>query len=468
MKKHLWEVLLVGLVTMGGCIDPDSLIDDDDDSALQPETYTEKVYLIGTLSGEMEDELHDYITFVAYDGSSTDAPIVIAESSIGQLTNAQITGLNAAFDAHMPIVLVDVDADQIVALRALLGDANFHFTLPTNEEYAEIYAVDKEEDESIWQWVSYPPIDEDAEGDDDTDSRQDTRAAYFLKWLTLNDIRMASVEAQESLENAKSVSGASDSELTSLAAAFVSQENFSRYGNNYQVTHYVYGCHSIDTGYDWFYIQQQCIFYSGGAMQPMKTSYNQEGKGYYMDKIEVDSWMEGYDNNTSTVGMMQSSPSTANNVSTVTSGVSWNIGGEIGVSKEGASGKISGGVTISNSTTINISDCTVINKSNDRGNNAHWTYNFKRCDSVSYFLYAGLTNPPDLATATFQPLNQWIWRMNSTMRNNNVPMHVKLDITLCWTWGTIDFYWKTHADHYPTSGGTWEYDVYIPYPPLGK
>jgi hypothetical protein len=152
----------------------------------------------------------------------------------------------------------------------------------------------------------------------------------------------------------------------------------------------------------------------------------------------------------------------------VTSGVSFNIGGEVSVSKEGPAATISGGVEISNSRTINVQDCEITNKSNNRGNNAHWVYDFRRCDTVSYFLYAGLTDPPALATGTFQPLNQWIWRMTSGMRTNNVPMHVKLDTTLCWTWGIIDFYWKTHPDHYPISGGTWEYDIHIPYPPLAQ
>jgi hypothetical protein len=55
--------------------------------------------------------------------------------------------------------------------------------------------------------------------------------------------------------------------------------------------------------------------------------------------------------------------------------------------------------------------------------------------------------------------------MQPALRNNNVPMHVKLDVTLCWTWGVIDFWWTTHADHQTTSGGSWEYNVYIPYPP---
>jgi hypothetical protein len=207
------------------------------------------------------------------------------------------------------------------------------------------------------------------------------------------------------------------------------------------------------------------VFFGGGAYGEKKVQYNQEGKGWYLDSIELDSYMQGFDYNASAVGMIQSSPETANNVESVTSGVSFTIGGEVGIDKNGPSGKISGGVTISNSRTVNIQDCQAINKSNDRSNNAHWIYKFKRCDTISYFLYAGVTDPPALSINTFQPVNHWIWRVTPTLRQNNVPMHVKLNVNLCWTWGTIDFYWKTHPDHSTTDGGSWEYNVYMPYPP---
>jgi hypothetical protein len=174
--------------------------------------------------------------------------------------------------------------------------------------------------------------------------------------------------------------------------------------------------------------------------------------------------MKGYDNNAVAVGMQQSSPETANNTDTVTSGVSFNIGGKVSVSPSGPGAEISGGVTISNSRTVTIKDCNAINKSNDRQNNAHWLYQFKRCNTVPYFLYAGLTDPPSLAINTFQPLNQWIWRMNPELRQNKIPMHVKLKVGLVGTLGVVDFYWLSHPVQNTLDGGTWEYNINIPYP----
>jgi hypothetical protein len=173
----------------------------------------------------------------------------------------------------MPIVLVDADDEEIIALHLAVGDDDFQFTLPYNVEYAEIYAIDLEENGSIWQWVTYPPqTDED---DADTDARQDTRAEFFLNWLEDNGERMEEASVAEADANAKVAANSND--LTQLAAAFVDQQNFSKYGNNYQIAHYVYGCHSVETGDDWFYVQQQCVFSGNKAYGALSHRWRRMG-----------------------------------------------------------------------------------------------------------------------------------------------------------------------------------------------
>ncbi|NLE30241.1 MAG: hypothetical protein GX629_11300 [Phycisphaerae bacterium] len=470
MKRLGWFLIVLCVLVSGGCfppaiIDLPDLIpwypDDGSDESKEIETYDGKVYLIGTLTGDLKDEFEAAMTFSDYVADATDGAIVVSSDAFGELTQEQLDGLSTAFAAHQPIILVHATAEQIVAFGQQFIGETFRYTLPNGMEYAEVYAVDLEEGGHIWQWSLYPP---DLRDDEDSDEEQQARLGDLIDWMQENSERMAN----GSVENAKFSAelAANSNELTQLASAFVDQKNFSRYGNRYQVALFIYSCHSYDTGEDWFYVQQQCVFYGGGAYGEKKVEYNQEGKGWYIDNIEIDSTMNGYDYDTLQVGMIQSSPETANNVESVTSGVSFTIGGEVGIDKGGPSAKITGGVTISNSRTVNIQDCQVINKSIDRGNNAHWNYKFKRCDSISYALYAGLTDPPDLATNTFQPMNQWIWRAKPALRANDTPIHVKLNVDLCWTWGIIDFWWMTHPDHQTTDGGLWEYNVHIPYPPI--
>jgi hypothetical protein len=74
------------LILVSGCLPSlDGLLDTGGIDT-QPK-YTDKVYLIGSLEGDLHDELLDFIDFTAYDGVSTDAPIVMAGSTVAETDN---------------------------------------------------------------------------------------------------------------------------------------------------------------------------------------------------------------------------------------------------------------------------------------------------------------------------------------------------------------------------------------------
>ncbi len=464
------RIITTGLLTLllAGCV-PTTMIfvpDFTNPNAEAPEEiiFSGKVYVIGELAGALAEEIAAVIEMNPYDGTSSDAPILIPGNMIETLDAESMTGIKATYAAHMPILLIEVTAEQINQFHLLLLDHEYAFSMPEGVDYAEVYALDLEADGTMFQWVQYPPAGTDA--DPDTALDRQARTSILVDWMDDNGKRMESDDAEAA---GQMIPKGTADDLTQLTSAFVDQSNFSGYGNNYQITHYVYSCHSVDTGDDWFYVQQQCVLNGSGAYVG-RVEWYQGGAGdvayWYMDKVEINSYMNNYLNQPSYVGLVQSTPDTANNVTQVTSGVSWTIGGEVSVGSEGASGKLSAGVTISNSKTVNISDCTALNKSNDSGNNAHWVYQFNRCDSVSYFGYAGVTDPPNLSITTFQPLNQWIWRMNNAVRQNRATMHVDFTMGLVATTGMWDFMWVSHPVHTPLDGGSWSYDVCIPYPAL--
>jgi hypothetical protein len=471
MNRFFIFLLVSGIVCLGGCVPPlidlSDLTDNASEEEKQIEVYEGKVYLIGTLTGTLKEEFDAAMTFTDYTDGATDGAIVISADAFGSLTQAQLDGFAAAFAAHQPIILVQATADQITDfVQQILGDS-YSFNLPYGFEYAEVYAIDMEEGDDIWQWSLYPP---DVTDDEDTAEEQQDRLGDLVDWLQENSTRMTQASAENAKAAAAAAAGSND--LIQLASAFVNQSNFRKAGVDCQVTHFIYSCHSLATGYDWFYVQQQCVFNAGGAWQGKATDFwgpnawwYSERVQWYIDKIDIDSTMNGYDYNSTDVGMIQSSPATANNVQSVTSGVDFSIGGDVGVDKSGPSATVSGGVTISSSRTINIQDCQVVNKSNDRSNNAHWVYQFNRCSAIGYFLYAGVTDPPSLAINTFQPVNQWIWHMSSKLRENNVPIHVSVNIDLCSSAGILYYYWIANIKHTTTSAGQWEYNLYIPYPP---
>lgn len=470
MRRSIGATLLLATMILTGC-GYDTFFEairlgDDDVVDVAPERYTEKVYVIGDLTGALADELTDQVALQMHDGEDSDAPIFVAGDSLATLTDAQITAIRAIYAAKHPVLLTHADRDQIVDLLNML-QIDRDFTLPYGIDRAEIFSVDLEDDGDAFEWVQYGPSLDEQAGDVDDIDEQVARANMLVQWLRDNAQRMDDIDIQQAKTRAARDAGNS-SELTQLAAAFVRKDNFTDSGNNYQVTHYIWGCHSYDTDDDWFFVQQQCVFNGSGAYKGRTTRHSGQWHDLvagYMDKIELDATVDGYEQYTDDVGMMQSTPATVNGVATLTSGISWNIGGKVGVNKTGPSAEISGGVTVSSSRTVSVSDCRVVNMSNDRGNNARWIYQFNRCDSVSDFLYAEITNPPSLSVSSFQPLNQWVWQTKPQVRTKNARMSVKLKVDLVSTAGAVDFLWKTHPVHTTTSKN-WQFLVTMPYPKL--
>ncbi len=434
-----------------------------------PDVSTAKVYRIGTFAGPLTEELAASFTFTPYDDTSTDAPIFIADTALAGLSDAQKAGIVATFQARNPILIVRADAAAADALIDLLQGDPFDFEMPSAVAYADVFAVDTESNGDIYHWSMYQP--EDSAADPDGPGDQQGRVNLLVAWLESNGHRTDGSGAVLSTarSNLQRAAAAAGQELTELASAFIKQDNFSNSGNNYQVSHYVYGCHSNDTGDDWIYVQQRGLFYAGGAYKGRFQRYpnGQAGESVfqYLGNVDLDIGLSGYDGNTASVGLQQSSPETANNVAQVTTGVSWNVGGDVSFSKEGPAISLTGGVTISNSTTFNVQDCEVVNSSASRGNNAAWSYQFKRCDTWAEIGYAHLYDPPKLATTTFQPVNQWIWRMSPSVRATRPPLHVKLGVNLVSSTGKMTFIWTAHPEH-DVKSASWEYDVPFAFPPI--
>jgi hypothetical protein len=462
MKSKLL-VAVIFLFLQTSCVfSPNFLDDGTDEDVNEIIKHDGEVFLIGSLTGDLADELNEAITFTAYDNASDDAPIVFSGDSIDGLTDQQKAGVLAAYEAHQPIVLIWANSTQIDSLNLLLQD-NISFEMPEGFDSVEVYAVDMEPEGDAFEWIQYPPSGADVEPDDEDD--QEGRSNVLVEWLGRDGERMLGEESAK----IKNMAVSSGNDLMQLSSAFVNQQNFSKLGNNYQISHYIYSCHSLETNDDWFYVLQSCVFNAKGAYTGTRI-YAKGSSGWYakwyLDNIELDSYMVGYDNDSAKVGLQQSSPETANHEVQLTSGITWNVGGELAADKNGIAGKITGGISVSNSKTFSVRDCEVTNQSIDRGSNAHWYYQFARSDSVSHFHYASVTEPPALSTSTFQPVNQWVWRMVPALRNAAVPLRVKLKVQLVSTQGIYQFLWKSRPNQTTQDGGTWTYDIKLKYPPL--
>lgn len=487
------------VLTLSGCGSGDS----GSSSAGPDNIFTEKVSYIGVSNGTLADKIEaTFVNSAPYDGSSTDAPIFIAESYVESLSPTQQEGVRGTYNNSNPVVLIHGDADQINALLGILElEQNYTLPegLPENKNYAELFAVDCEADGSVFIWSMYPPGDgvmqprvatPPAESPTeplpdpitDSDSEQFRRTEMLCNWLDNNGKRLTSKIEAYTQEANRAFAGAvaaanTTGELTQIAPAFVYENNYSNGGNNYALYYYIYACHSFNEAdakdYDWFYVRQEGMFNASGAyngpQKNKKTTWTDQEVHYYVGEYAMDNWMEGLDYHGSGVSLMTAQPENANNEETVTSGVNWNIGGSVGFFGPSATGTVDAGVSITNSSTFSVNDCTLTNSSADNINNARWSYEFKKTKHTVSVGKTEIDSPTLLSRSNFQPVNQWIWKFSPDIRKKKVSSFVstfKVDLLqsvsghLILPWVALD------AQHYIFDGGSWTFNVPLPFPPL--
>ncbi len=448
------------------------------------------VYKMGEFKGVLADELHDYLNLPAYDPNKPMAPIAIAGDAVAGLTAEEIAGVRNTYQSHHPIILVYPTLAEILDFQhRVLGNADFQYELPDGEDHLEIYAVDKEPDGSDWQAGWIPPADEatrhtqtltlnredgtttttttdpvDVNYPEDEDACQNSRAAMLLEWLEDDATRMETsigAASKQKLSSQMATVSESGQSLTDLAKAFVDQAFWQQKGNNYTVSTFVYSCHSTNNDLDWLYVQQYAVLNGSGAY----TTNESMKKGYFISVFETSSSLAGFADNSAAVGLIQSSPQTANNTTTVESEVGFNIGGQVSFGKDSGAG-LSAGMTIANHTTVTIQDCKVLNKSMDRVNNAHWRYEMKMPQVgaiTDCFFQNCITNPPDLSITTFQPMNQWIWKCTSDVRAAKAPIDTWFG---CYVSLAEEGWYFFYADvNYTHDWASASRRIYFPYPP---
>ena len=431
-KKSLAWVLAAGALVvasvLSGCgsSDPSNLT----------EQHAIKVYVIGDMNGALADEIEQiFVNRVNSGGVSADAPVFVAANRVESLDDAMRKGILDTYRNGYPVVVVHGGEAQNNALLAVLG-LEQNYKLPRGILYSELFAVDIEEGGHTFTWSTYPPRADtmiSTEGEPapseykDNPDDQFKRTSIFHTWLD-NDgkritpsLQASRGEAMKALSRAVS---AENSQLTDLAKSFVHTVNFSDQGNHYQYNYYVYSAHSFPSGgtgssteYDWFYIRQEGVLNASATYGGIKEWYNNLGTDevhYYVGEYEMNNFMDVYYG----VTLMKSDPQNTNNVTEVTSGVEYTIGGSVGIEGSKASLGLDAGVTIKNETKISVSDAEVQNHSGSNENNAMWRYVFKKPTQTNYIFYGKLSEPPLLSRSNFQPVNQWIWRFEPAVRDS--------------------------------------------------
>lgn len=204
--------------------------------------------------------------------------------------------------------------------------------------------------------------------------------------------------------------------------------------NTYAINVTIYAAHSLADGSDYYYIEQEGVYNFNNSYFGIYR-YNYEGayskvEELYCSDLVTDCYL-GID--PKYVDIMRLAPQTTEGESSITSGISWNLGGGVSVSQGGASVSFEGGISVNNSRSFSVNAVSVYNQCADNGSNAKWEYLLQKTDSSFAFFDYGQVNlipASNSGHTTFTPFNQWIWRVLPEGRPAGDVMPCTCDLTV--------------------------------------
>ncbi len=364
--------------------------------------------------------------------SDKDTDPVILTSPL-KITPEVKSKIKSAFKQGSLIGVTDANRDDIETLYKIL---EFNKTAGIVSSYVDFFAIKKESD-GLREFVLHPPPDvygvsqelyhTNADGGNtvskwhvgtirmfDTDQGQEARA---LKIGELID----DMHHNELKHGRKVTADNGSNELVDLAMAFKHQDmytvgvldfNKKVLYNYYQVSSFVYACHCANDNSDWF------LAYQIGQFSPSNGFFKNDRlqRLWYVDNYAMNAYPTSFKGDNNTISLIQTSPSTTIGETSVTSSVSFSLSGTVSFEGKSGGGSVTAGMEISNSTTVNIPDVAVYNKSVDDRNNAKWSFIIPKVTGKDDGCINDLNEIVAIAHNTFQPYNQWIWRADPRAR----------------------------------------------------
>lgn len=195
-------------------------------------------------------------------------------------------------------------------------------------------------------------------------------------------------------------------ELDTIARAQINENIYRNEGNVYVLQTYYWVAYEKTKGQYWIYAKQEDQLAAFGAY---KNINDRELKG-----LTNGYWYYNYprgETNKNRIFTYQSSPATTVGSTTTTSGISWSIGGEVGL--DGPS--ISTGVSVDSSYSYETPDLVTNNLSGQLINDVNYGF------IIAYPHDCNTCFPriPHLANTTFKPITEWVWRISPDVATDN-------------------------------------------------
>ncbi len=361
-----------------------------DYTKLEQNMPSQRIILIGKLTGVLADLLKNDADLIN-NVQAINGPIIIKKNKWTDQDKLRLIG---AYEAGFSIAIIKPTENELKDIALLLGIADQSQQTKHINNLA-IYAVEKNT-QGGYRELS---IDDDTATNNTAPNfiaEESILVSTYLNWL-LESNKSLNNKWLEIQVNAEIIPGFDN--LEAIAAQFEFRKTHNYSNNIHQLTTYAWSVYKKETQEDWFYIKQIGIFSANNAFTP-------PGNGI-TDFYVMNTFISDYLNNPA-LFLADFSPSTTENTTTTTSGITWSLGGNLSFDSAGGGGGISAGVEINNSFSFSTQDVTVMSYVGTQLNNATWQFNISQ--NPNYI--------PSVGVSSFKPITQWIWKTKNELRMN--------------------------------------------------
>ena len=380
--------------------------------------------------------------------------VIIDGSKLTSLSAEQKADVQALFDRGGCIVVSEGNTRELYDFSISLGEkpsfrpeehaaGSDHFcdVYVFNSHHDEFYVQDVHGKVTITELTKDPEEISDYDPDDD-DSLIDDAEVTGTNEVSLDDMNAytyglrANDLATWINENSELHKSRAGVDLSAQRVAYniyptVDDDNAKGRSCNYNIIYWITPLHSFSQKLDYYVVHMEIQ----GSNNNLYFGHWKSGKtyycGYYLSQViaQADLKDDGYD---APAGAMleRTSPETTNNTSTVTTGLSLNIGGEVGLSTSGPAASASGGVSYSESFTSSMPDISITNQcmSDRTGLQALWVYDFSNPRPKTNWLgdINGFSDPSasSINTVTFHTM--WIWTIPHAMGEYRLIPYIRI------------------------------------------
>lgn len=452
LRKLLYVFLLVSfsLAGLGGC-------NDDDES----NGMVGRSYVYGSLDGALAEQLLQVFAPRPWRGE-TNGPVLMPSTSLVDLSESQKTALRTLIKGGHAVLVTSSKDDHVKATHALTGSP-VAFSLgqmPASLATAEVYGL--AEPDGRMRMILAPsfPISPDPE----PESSKQKRATSVADWL-LESVRGVQKQTTLSATDVYPIPVDAPPWLADIATAMpaywgtcgIKTQQCVNNITLHVASTMVYSSSAYtNQPSDFFVMRMTADVGTAGCAEFYKgKDHDNRIAAYWLRQVNMSALVPGVSFNEFNIPASEYNPQSSNPSTTMTTGVTWSLGGTGTVGANAAQGGLgsigfNAGVSYSDTRTTSFQAVsTKVNINADPANldKASWTYDSwnyvsGKIEPSNHACPNGLLKndalPSIIYGGTFSPVQSWVWAAQPSVRarfdGNVLPVQIDTNLLLGWTY----------------------------------